>query len=103
MAGKFYTVKKWVKQIYLTAPGDNVPVPWYEYYRGYMQYPGGGEGGGVLDIMHGRSRMAIDRPLYLYHTETEHVGFLPTRQTMRAPSAKRGEVFGESNEATSYY
>ena len=29
---------------------------------------------------------------------TEHVGFLPTRQTSRAPSAKSRQVFSESHE-----
>ena len=37
-----------------------------------------------------------DRPSHPYKAGTEHVGFSPTRQTSRAPSAKRREVFGES-------
>ena len=37
-------------------------------------------------------------PLYLYNAGTEHVGFSPTRQTSRASSAKRREVFGDSHE-----
>ena len=32
-----------------------------------------------------------------YYAGTEHVGFLPTMQTLLAPSAKRRVVFGESN------
>ena len=33
------------------------------------------------------------RPLHLYNTGTGHVGFFPTRQRSRAPSAKRRDVF----------
>ena len=48
--------------------------------------------------MHGRSRMTIDPFTSLYHAETEHVGFSPSRQTLLAPSAKRRAMFGESNK-----
>ena len=39
-----------------------------------------------------------------YNAETEHVGFSPIRQTLFAPTAKRREVLGESQEgwAASY-
>ena len=37
----------------------------------------------------------IPRPLHHYNAGTENVGFSPTRQTSRAPSAKRRDVFGE--------
>ena len=42
--------------------------------------------------MHGRSCMTIE-PVY---TGTEHIGCLPTRQTLRSPSARCHNVFGES-------
>ncbi|CAN0122714.1 unnamed protein product [Laminaria digitata] len=61
--------------------------------------------GGVLIIMHGRSRMTIYRPSHPYNAGTEHVGgFSPIRQASLAPSAKRREVFGDSHEgrAASY-
>ena len=45
-------------------------------------------GGGVLIIMHGRSRMTEDHRIPT--TGTEHVGFSPPRQALLAPSAKRG-------------
>ena len=38
------------------------------------------------------------RPSYSYNAGTEHVGGSPTRQTLRAPSVKHREVFGESHE-----
>ena len=38
------------------------------------------------------------RPSHPYTAGTEHVGFSPTRRTMRAPSAKRREVLGEPHE-----
>ena len=54
--------------------------------------------GDVLDLMHGRSQMTIDRPSHPYNAGTEHVGFPPTRQRLLAPSANRREVSGESHE-----
>ena len=42
-------------------------------------------------FMHGRSRMAVD-PRTPHNAGSERVGFLPTRQTSRAPSAKRREL-----------
>ena len=58
---------------------------------------GGGEGS--THSMHSRSRMTIwYRPSHPYYTGTEHVEFSPTRQTPRAPSAKRREVLGESHD-----
>ena len=55
-------------------------------------------GGGVLIIMHGRSRMTIDS-LHPYKAGTEHVGFSPTRKAdIAINSAKRREMFGESHE-----
>ena len=53
-------------------------------------------GGGVLIIMHGRSRMTIDPRIY--YAGTEHVGFSPTRQKLLTRSAKRREVLGELHE-----
>ena len=38
------------------------------------------------------------RPSHPYYAGTEDVGFLPTRQALNASSAKRREVFGESQE-----
>ena len=68
-------------------------------------YIGGINGGGVLDtrdvldLMHDRSRMTIDRrPPQPYNAGTEHVGFSQTRQIKLAPRAKRREVSGESHE-----
>ena len=58
---------------------------------------GGGGGGGSILFMNNRSRMTM-RPSHPYNAGTEHVGFSPTRQILRAPSAKRREVFGESHE-----
>ena len=46
-------------------------------------------GGGIL-----MSSIAVVHP---YFAGTEHVGFSATRQTSRAPSAKRREVCGESH------
>ena len=59
-----------------------------------------GEGGVLIScFMQDRSPMTIAiRPSHLCNAGTEHVGFSPTRQTLRAPSAKRREVFGESHE-----
>ena len=42
-----------------------------------------------------RRTIAI-KPSHPYNAGTEHVGFSPTRQALRAPSAKRREVFVES-------
>ena len=52
-------------------------------------------GGGILIIMHGRSRLTIYSRI---PAETEHVGFSRTRQTLLALSVKRGEVLGKSHE-----
>ena len=38
------------------------------------------------------------RPSHPHYARTEHIGLLPTRQTLLAPSAKRSEVFGELHE-----
>ena len=38
------------------------------------------------------------KPSHPYNAGAEHVGFSPTRQTLLAPSAKRREVFGESQK-----
>ena len=51
----------------------------------------------MLDTMHGRSRYG-HRPSHPYNAGTEYVGFLPTKQTLLAPSAKRRDVFGDSHE-----
>ena len=48
-------------------------------------------------VVHGRSRMTIRRS-HPYNAGTEDVGFSPTRQILLAPSAKRWEVFDESDE-----
>ncbi len=53
--------------------------------------------GGVLDIMHGRSRMTID-PCFHSMPGRSTSGFhLPGRHCF-APSMKRREVLGESHE-----
>lgn len=57
---------------------------------------GGGGGGGGSHFIHSRSRMTIHP--HPYNGRTEHVEFSPTRQTLRARSAKRREEFGESHE-----
>ena len=54
-------------------------------------------GGKVLISCRSLQTIAI-RPSRPYYAGTEHVGFSPTRQTSRAPSTKRREVFGESHE-----
>ena len=58
---------------------------------------GGGGGGAVLIV-----RIAVIVWSYtvasVQRRDAERVGFLPTRQTSRAPSAKRREVFGESHQ-----
>ena len=54
-------------------------------------------GGGVLVIVHGRSRMTIG-PRIPTNTWTEHVGFSPTRQALLEPSANRRELLGGSHE-----
>ena len=62
-----------------------------------MTMGGGGGGscgaGGCTNVVHCRSRMAIP-----YHVGTEHVGLLPTRQTLLAPTAKHREVLGRMHE-----
>ena len=52
----------------------------------------------LLDLMHGRSRMTIDPRIPSVPGRSMYVGFSPTRQILLAPSAKRREVSGESNE-----
>ena len=42
----------------------------------------------VLDLMHGRSRMTIDRPSHPYNAGTENVGFSAIRQTLIAPQPR---------------
>ena len=51
------------------------------------------EGGGWSCFMHNRNH----RRSHPEDAGTERVGFSPTRQTSRAPSAKRCESFGESH------
>ena len=46
--------------------------------------------------MHSRSFKTVDPRIPMYHAGTEHAGFSPTRQTSRAPRAKRREVHDES-------
>ena len=41
------------------------------------------------------------RPSHPYNAGTKHLGFLPTRRTLLAPSAKPREAFGESHEGVS--
>ena len=55
-------------------------------------------GGGVLMSCIGEVIRCDHRPSHLCNAGTEHVGFSPTRQILRAPSAMRREVFGESHE-----
>ena len=47
-------------------------------------------------FIYDRSHITVD-PRVLAIAGTEHVGFSSTRQTSRAQSAKRREVFGESH------
>ena len=61
----------------------------YSKSRGVRGRGGALDRRGVLDLMHGRSRMYDHRPSHPYHPGTEHDGFSPTRQTSLAPSAKR--------------
>ena len=52
---------------------------------------------GGTHVIHSRSRMTVDScipPVPGWST----VGFSPTKQTSRAPGAKRREVLGESHE-----
>ena len=52
---------------------------------------GWGWGVGYSIFMQGRSGMTIGYiPSHPYYAGTEHVGFSPTRQTLRAPSARDG-------------
>ena len=62
-----------------------------------MGWKGGVEGGGVLIIMHGRSRMTID-PRIPTMPGRSTSGFRRPGRHLLAPSAKRREVFGESHE-----
>ena len=55
-------------------------------------------GRGVLDIMHGRSRMTIDPRIFTINSGTECVEVSPTRHRLLAPSARRRKVFSESHE-----
>ena len=62
---------------------------------------GGGKGGGVLIVMHGRSRMIIGSCIPMCNADTLHVvRFSPTRQTLIACTKRKAkrEVFGESHE-----
>ena len=78
----------------------NAKVVMYDTSQQPMQGRRGASwGGGYTQFVHGRSRMTIAiRPSHPYYAETEHIEFTPTRQTWRAPSSKRREVFGESRE-----
>ena len=49
----------------------------------------GGGGRGSIIIMHSRTWSYDHRPSLPESAGAEHVGFSPTRQTPRAPSAKR--------------
>ena len=53
--------------------------------------------------MHGRC-LPDHSPFHSFHAGTERVEFSPTRKALLEPSAKRGEVFGQSHEgcAASY-
>ena len=52
-------------------------------------------GGDVVDLMHGRSRMYDHISSHPYDAGAEHAGFSPTRQALLAPSlAKRREGAG---------
>ena len=64
----------------------------------HAYYAGIDRARGVFHCHDVRSRMSIDRPLHAYNAGTEHVGFSLTRPTLLAPSAKRREVLGESHE-----
>ena len=56
------------------------------------------ERGRCTDMMHSRSGMTIAvRPSHSYNAGIEHVEFSPTRQTLRAPSAKGGGGSGCSS------
>ena len=60
----------------------------------------GRKGGGevvLIFFMYGRCR-GDHSPSHAYNAGVEHVGFLPTRQTLLAPSVKYREVLGESHE-----
>ena len=60
---------------------------------------GGGGGGGCTHFMRSRSPKTIDpRFPTMPARSTEHVGFSPTRQRSRAPSAKRRDEFGKSHD-----
>ena len=50
---------------------------------------------GGSNLFHGYRSLPDHRPSHPYYARTEHVGFLPTGQTSRVPSAKRRDVFGE--------
>ena len=54
-------------------------------------------GGGGDRFMRNHSLNTIDSR-YPYNAGTEHVGFSPTRQISCSQSAKRCEVFGESQD-----
>ena len=55
---------------------------------------------GIPNRMH--SSRVIIRPSHPYNAGTEHVGFPPTIQAWRTPSAKCREVFGESGGRGGY-
>ena len=64
--------------------------------------PVDGKGGGVIVVSCMTAvHTIIDSHPYShpYQIGKEHVGFSPTRQKSRAPSAMRREVLGESHEA----
>ena len=56
----------------------------------------GREGG--VQFFHAQPQCQDHRPSHPYDAGTAHVGLSPTTQTTRAPSAERGDVFGDSHE-----
>ena len=60
-----------------------------EHVRFFADQTGGR---GVLDIMHGHSRMYDHRPLHPNNAGAEHFSSLPTRQTLLAPHEEGARV-----------
>ena len=55
-------------------------------------------GGGVVGVCWCSSWPQSDDPSHSDNAGTDQVGFSPTRQTLRAPSAKHRELLSESYE-----
>ena len=76
-----------IRQLLSSILPSEVPRGLYTYWRQACSGGGGKGEGGVLGIMHGRSRVTID-PRIPTMPGRSTSGFAPTRQTLLAPQAR---------------